>query len=527
MGEAGDRSREVRARQGDLPCPSRGDAVKRIVPRDMALASPEFEALAEQLVRQQGRRARAHCGFLAGARKSVDLVAISLRARELAEPDQLSAVLEALASATPSERTSLRRLALALLEEAVAQGNAASQSSALQRLGTAQVSVEYELIALPDGMRERRVCLDRKRRTGLARGESRALEPMATAQAEGVERRLSVRSRAGLGEESAYAALLGLDLDALSSASELLLRQTRDAAQDLCAYRLRRARVDAGGGGAGHDLEVALELLDLREHLSPTAAVRLSEQLARDLALEPSAQGKISLDAELRGGRFPGLCVGIFGLDELAVVSAPLESPVDVERLVRGRGEALHRASIDSGCDDLERGVLDPALPRATGLLFARTLTEPAWIRRALRLPSRPSQELSQAFGLRALMELRGAAARFLFARELERAGPSPRLRELYRERMGQAHFVDVPADGAWDSALSLAGAELWAHAIAHSLADAMLDNFNEDWWRNPHAAELLRAFWSPGGGVELESVLGRPPALDKLGADAIARAAR
>ena len=493
----------------------------------MALSSPEFEALAEQLVRQQGRRARAHCGFLAGARQAIDLVAISARARELAEPDQLAAVLEALSGAAASERMSLRRLALGLLEEAVAQGSAASHASALQRLGAAQLSVEYELIALPDGMRERRVCLDRKRRTGLSREESKALEPWATAQAETVERRLSVRSRAGLGEEAAYAALLGLDLDALATASELLLRETRDAAQDLIAYRMRRSRVDAAGGGAGHDLEVALELLDLREHLGPTAAVRLSEQLARDIGLEPSAQGKITLDAELRGGRFPGLRVGVFGLDELAVVSAPLESPVDVERLVLGRGEALHRASIDADRDVLERGLLDPSLPRATGLLFARTLSEPAWIRRALRLPSRPAQEVAQAFGLRALMELRGLAARFLYARELERAGPSPRMRELYRERMGQAHFVDVPGHDAWDISLSSAGAELSARALALSLGDALLDNFNEDWWRNPHAAELLRAFWSPGGAVELQGVLGRAPALGKLGADAIARAAQ
>lgn len=493
----------------------------------MALEPPEIAALAEQVVRQRGRRARARCAFHAGVRKAVDLESIGARAPRLRGPETLAALLEGFPAAPPDDRRRLGRLALALLEEAVDQELAPREQETLAGLGAAQLSVEYELIALPDGMRERRTSLDRKRRAALFREESHALEPVFRLAAERVERTLALRSHAGLGDEAAACGLFGADLEALTSASEQLLRQTRDAAQELTAYRFRRARIDPGGGGTEHDLEAALELLDLREQLNPSAAVQLSEQLPRDLGLDPFAGGRVTLDAEPRGGRFPGLRVGLFGPDELAVVSAPQGSPVDVERLVVGRGQALHRAAIDGHLQLPDRALLDPTLPRATGLLFARVLAEPAWLRRVLRLPSRPAQELAQAFGLRALLQLRADAARLLVARELERAGPSPRLRELYRERLGQALGVEVPGHGAFDTSLEQAAAALSARALAAALDAALRESFNEDWWRNPHATELLQAFWANGGAVELEPLLGRVPPLSVLAPDAIARAAR
>ena len=478
----------------------------------MDLETSAFRAALEALVEVRHARARALSGFHAGARGPPDLARLASRARALGTPEPALAVREVLSSSSESEQPKLRTLLAALVEELGEQAAASARMRELALLGSGSVSVELERISLADAMRELPVCTERVRRAQLARGIDAATLGLEPAQAERVERRLEARSRLDLGAEAAWSALNGFDAAALASEAEGLLRQTRDAAMDLLGFRFRRARLGAGQS-ARHDFLFALELCDLREHLPPHLAQPLADELPRGLGFPPRAGGEIAVDAEPRAGRFPGLRVERFSSEQVAVVCAPLASPPDLERLAHGLGRALHLAHLEG--DALDRLLPETSRVRASGMVLARPLGEPAWMQRALRLPARVAHELSQAFAIRALFALREAAARFLSARELESMGPSAELADRYRSRMNAATGVDWGQAGAFELDLPNAAAELSAFFLAERLGRALLEGFNEDWWRNPHANELLRAFWSPE--AELESLLGASVSLGEM----------
>lgn len=490
----------------------------------MGLDQHPLQRWLDALLAQRFRRARALAGWRAGARTAVDLARVASREPSLATPEPFLGVQDAIASASDAERPALRRLALALAREQGEVAGAKAHGRALERLASAQVSVELELRALTEVLAESATCPDRKRRAQLWRASDAALREVEGDQAEQVERRLESRARLELSSESAWCALAGIDAASLAGDAELLLRETRDAAMDLLEFRMRRANAGAGQGGQRHDFSYALELLDLREHLPPHLAPMLAEQLARGLGLEPFAQGVVRVDAEARTRRWPGLQVAEFGPEELAVISAPLGAPGDLDRLARGLGEALHRTSIERG--GIERFLLDDALPLATARLFALPLTDPGWSRRVLRLPARAAHELARGFATRALFDARLAAAQLLAARELESQGPSAELADHFRSRMNVATGVDWGGQGAFELDLLDAAAALRAHLLAEQLGRAMVEHFNEDWWRNPHARELLSALWSPGGAVDLPKLVGEAPSTAVLLGSMLARAA-
>ncbi|MBS2029803.1 MAG: hypothetical protein JST54_18020 [Deltaproteobacteria bacterium] len=473
----------------------------------MSLAQPNHAWL-EALRVQRERRARALAGWQAGIRKSVDLPGLASRAPALGTPEPFLAARDA--NALP--------LALALARELGDVAAARAESRALEALAGGQVSVELELLALPEALRELPICVDRRRRALLAKAVDDALRAIEHHQAEALERRLESRTRLELSSENALNPLLGFELGALAADAERILRETNDAAHDLLEFRFRRAGVDAGRGGAGHDFELALQLLDLREHLSPHRSLELARELARGVGLDPRG---IAVDAEARPGRVPGLVVARFGANELAVVAAPLGTPADGETLARGVGEAIHLALLDG--DDAV--LIDPSLAKSTGWILARPLVEPAWHRRVLRNPSRPAHELAQAFALRSLFALRLAAARFLVARELANQGPTESAKDHARSRINSATGVDGPATGCFALDVIDCASELRALLLSERLHRALIEHADEDWWRNPHASELLRAHASETS-LNRDSIVGSAPELAKLLSGFIARAA-
>ena len=475
----------------------------------MALAQPIHHWL-DALRTQRERRGRALAGWQAGIRKSVDLPGIASRAPALGTPEPFLAAREA--NELP--------LALALARELGDLAAARAEARWLEALTSAQVSVDLELLGLPEALRELPICVDRRRRALLAKAVDDTLHGIEHHQAEALERRLESRGRLELSSENALNSLIGFELTALASDAERVLRETNDPANDLLAFRFRRAGVDAGRGGARHDFELALQLLDLREQLSPHRAQVLAEELARSVGLEPRAGG-IAVDAEMRPGRIPGLVVARFGENELAVVAAPLGSPSDAETLARGLGEAIHLSLLDG--DDAV--LVDPSLAKSTGWILARPLADPAWHRRVLRNPSRPAYELAQAFALRSLFALRLAAARFLTARELANQGPTESAKDHARARINSATCVDGPATGCYALDVIDCANDLRALLLAERLHHALIEHADEDWWRNPHASELLRAH-AVETSTNRDSLVGTAPELAKLLAGFIARAA-
>jgi hypothetical protein len=517
----------------------------------------ELEAFAEQLEAQRGLRERLLASQHAGVRTHVDLVRLVERSPDLGTPEPFLAAAEQLAPPAPkpsessesaesdakSDATSdsetksepeseidpsQRALAAGLLDWLSFCRSAEAEARARNGLRASTVSVELEVLPFADAESELLTCTHRVRRQTLFRGVQSAHASVEADLSERIERRLEVWTRLDRHEESKWSWLFGIDVPELASAAEALLRETKDAAFDLLDYHLRRERSDAEvGSGSRAELELAMEMLSLREHFSPGQLWLVVGQLAESLGIDALVNRAISTDLEPRKNRRSGLLVAPFRVPgEIAVVLSPERTPTDLDRLLLGMGQAWHWAHIDAELPIEQRVLLDPAFVRMSGATIASVLEEASWHRRVLRSSSKVSAESAQAFALRHLLELRLAAARFLSARELFRHGPTNAVREGFRERMSAAAGMDYGFVGWLDVDVIELAAELRGRAWAAHLGEQLVENFDEDYWRNPRTGEFLRELWREGGALSTDA-LGGKPQLARAGSRLLARAVR
>jgi len=137
-------------------------------------------------------------------------------------------------------------------------------------------------------------------------------------------------------------------------------------------------------------------------------------------------------------------------------------------------------------------------------------------LERYLEVPRATGRELARLFAFAELTALREACARLSFEVELYRRGPGPELREVYEDRFRGALRVAVPP-GMFLFGLSshlAIGPLLQGSALAGAVLPALRERFDEDHWRNPHAAAFLRDV--AAGGAAPEALAAVVPAADE-----------
>jgi len=282
-----------------------------------------------------------------------------------------------------------------------------------------------------------------------------------------------------------------------------LLRDTEDAWRDLEGYALKRLDAQLGLRSARlHDVQRAAQAPWLFELFRREDLFHAVTRCLGDLGLNPSADGRITVDQEGREGRPAG--AHLFELrvpDELRLVLQPdLGYPVYASWL-SGWGRALSRAHVGRALPFVERRLGDPAVPLATGLLFASFLLEEAWLKRYLRLTSPQAREAARLFAFFQLMQLRWDAALTLAHQDVLAHGVDGRCLDELVPRLSDAVGAEVPrgralleVDVLGDAPLSL---DAWA--LESRLAQTLTERFNEDFFRNPAAGRWLVDLWSKG----------------------------
>ncbi|HEX6240456.1 MAG TPA: hypothetical protein VFZ61_06165, partial [Polyangiales bacterium] len=202
----------------------------------------------------------------------------------------------------------------------------------------------------------------------------------------------------------------------------------------------------------------------------------------------------------------------LFGAAQVAVVSAPRDVRVLPPELELGLASELFAA------DALGRAAAfthaSPALPlplrhasaasvaRSAGTLSMLRFTEPTFLRKRRELNSREAGEVARRAAAFALLDTRLTAAAVL-ARGLAGADALERAQVLCERALSGP----VPAGVA---ALLLtrlsAGSAFRGKAWGLSLAHALRERFDEDWYANPHAGEPLRGAFARAGELSVEA---------------------
>jgi hypothetical protein len=272
--------------------------------------------------------------------------------------------------------------------------------------------------------------------------------------------------------------------------ADALLAASDDAWREVLAWRARPLGLAPlpRGDLTRADLLHLLALADL-DGLFPRGA--LAAVLRETLTPLGLGLAGVRIDDGERPARWPGAHA------LAARVSFRRQGGVaDLEGLLRAVGAAL------VGAHGPPPHARHPAHAGTVGALLAGLLLDPGFLERRLGLERRASADVIRLLALRRLFALRTRAAGLRVATEVERGLSGEAWRRAHREALGLAALARWP-DGlaGRDADAGEALAALESEARAEALRRALVERLDEDWWRNPRAAEAVAGLVAGGPG--------------------------
>lgn len=322
------------------------------------------------------------------------------------------------------------------------------------------------------------------RRAELARAAAEACEAAAAPRERAVEARARAAAEVGLAPD--WKAVVEADG---------ALEESDGAWRDLLAWTSRRELgLEPAPRGKLTRADL-LHLLALRRWSGLFKGGMLALVLRGTLESLRLDAGGVRLDDEVRSGKWPG--VHVFGV---RISFRPAGSVPDWLGLFEGTARAIAA----SRAPPHRR---DPAFGHALGWLLSSLLSEPRFLRERCGADRREVPDLVRVLALRRLLPLRARAAALRIATEVERGTSGRAWRQGYAEAMTAA------LGARWDEPRAARDADGRAHAAAlagagqgEALRRAIVERFDEDWWRNPRTAEHLAGLLAAGRLPEDES---------------------
>jgi hypothetical protein len=312
-----------------------------------------------------------------------------------------------------------------------------------------------------------------------------------------------------------FVALTGIDLHGLAAQCEAFLRDT-DAMWDDVSRELFRTRLGLAPGEPTRADALHLFRFGAFDHGFPArdmeGAVR--RQVA-EMGLSPDADGRVVYDtAEREGKRARAFCSPVRVPDEVYLVLRPFGGQQDWSTLLHELGHALHFAYMDAALPTEARWMGDNSVTEGWAMLFDHLMHDRRWLARYTALDAKDVPAFRRAAGAAELHMLRRYAAKLRY--ELAMYGgdaPWDALPDLYVERLGAATaFQYSPADAFVDvDARFYSARYLRAWQLQAVVTRALVERFDEDWFRNPRAGPWVRGeLFAPGQRERADEVAER-----------------
>jgi hypothetical protein len=204
---------------------------------------------------------------------------------------------------------------------------------------------------------------------------------------------------------------------------------------------------------------------------------------------------------------------------EVYLVLRPQGGAGDWRTLLHETGHALHFAYTRPDLPFEFRWAGDASVTEGYAMLFDHLTHDAGWLLRQTELGRARVAEFRRAAAFEELHFLRRYSAKLLYELQLH-GGEAPwdALPDLYVETLGAATSVRYDAADAFVDVdpRFYAARYLRAWQVQATLAGALRERFDEDWWRNPAAGPfVVDRLWGEGqreSGDELVArVAGRP----------------
>jgi hypothetical protein len=364
------------------------------------------------------------------------------------------------------------------------------------------LSIPSELANAHD--REFRLALDRNRAAAVARG----LNPI---RSERFAREYEAYAALGFSDyPSAISRLSGIDLEALAAEGEKFLERTKDLYAEVLE-QVARKRV--GVPLSRLERADALWIFRARDYDSAFPGGGLlaaAEKQLADLGLDLTRGGRIRIDTEERPGKQPrAFCVAAQVPEEVYLVLRPRGGYQDYWTFWHELGHALHFASVDPGESFEARWLGDASVTEGFAMLWDHMVGDRGWLSRYIALEKRAAENLSFELGVYDLYGLRRYSAKLIYELSLHR-GEGSDLPRRYADILTEATlFRYFPEDYLVDvDPAFYAVRYLRAWQFQATVSRLLVEEYDEDWYRNPRAGEFILGLMRRGQALPADQLL-------------------
>ena len=293
-----------------------------------------------------------------------------------------------------------------------------------------------------------------------------------------------------------FEALSGVSLAKLAAACEAFLRDTQSMWDDVLPEALRAGLGINANEATRADALALMRAPQFDGYFPASDMERSVRRQMLEMGMNPDADGRVRYDTGERAGkRARAFCAPVRIPDEVHLVLRPHGGQNDWQTLMHELGHALHFAQMDAALPFEYRWLGDNAITEAYAMLFDHRLQDTGWLLRYSSLDKAALPAYRRAAGFEELQFLRRYCAKFIYEVQLYSGTVAwAALPDLYVETLTRATgfryqradaFVDV--DPRFYSARYLR-----AWQLQSVLAESLVERFNEDWWRNPHAGPWI-----------------------------------
>jgi hypothetical protein len=312
------------------------------------------------------------------------------------------------------------------------------------------------------------------------------------------------------GYVEAITSLSDIDLAALSVSAEQFLNDTKEMFSDSLAWLTRRrigvisdqlVRADSAWTFRADQYDTAFE---------PHRLIETACQQMNEMGLDAEQAGRVRFDTEERDGKQPrAFCVPVRVPEEVYLVIRPFGGHNDYRTFWHELGHAMHFSAPPRDLPFTDRWLGDNSVTEGFAMLWDHLTMNPVWLARYTDLSSEQVCNLVLELAVQELHMVRRYAAKLSYELSLHRSDFTSVGAE-YAGRLSDATLFEyseddylMDVDPGFYSARYLRAWQMEAR-----LATTLVEQFGDDWFRNPGAGGFVRELTERGQALPADRLI-------------------
>jgi hypothetical protein len=290
--------------------------------------------------------------------------------------------------------------------------------------------------------------------------------------------------------------LSGIELEPLAAECGTFLERTQAMWDEVLPEFIRRSLGIEPREATRADALTLMRAREFDAHFPAGAMDPSIRRFVQEMGIDAGADGRVRFDIEDRPGKNSrAFCAPVLVPDEVYLVLRPHGGQTDYRTYLHELGHALHFAHMRSTYPFEYRWLGDNSVTEGYAMLFDHLVLDRGWLVRYTELGKPRAAEFLRSAAFEELHALRRYCAKLRYEVQLYGGGSSwDSLQSLYADSLTEATgFRYSPADAFVDVDPRFYSARyLRAWQLEALLADSLVERFNEDWFRNPHAGPWM-----------------------------------